>query len=142
MKLSNSDKEAIMHAIQAAERKTSGEIRVHIQYSKKDETPLSEAKAIFESLKMHETQERNGVLIYFNPKARKFALYGDSGIHEKLGQHYWDELVTHVRETIREKDLLAGIVDAVHALGEQLEKHFPGSGHNPDELTNEISETH
>lgn len=140
MRLSNSDKKTVMHAIQEAEKKTSGEIRVHIQYSKKDDTPLVEAKAIFEELKMHETMERNGVLIYFNPKARKFALFGDVGIHQKLGQTYWDELVTHVRSTIHEKDLLSGILDAVHALGDQLANHFPGHGHNPNELTNEVTE--
>ena len=142
MRLSNSDKKTIMHAIQEAEKNTSGEIRVHIQYSKKDDAPLAEAKSIFEELKMHETIARNGVLIYFNPKARKFALFGDIGIHQKLGQTYWDELVAHVRSTIHEKDLLSGILDAIHALGEQLAKHFPGSGHNPDELTNEVTEKH
>ncbi len=131
-----------MHAIQEAEQKTSGEIRVHVTYDGQDDQPLESARLIFLKLGMQSTREHNGVLIYFNPKARKFALYGDSGIHEKLGQIYWDQLVSHVRETIREKDLLAGILDAVHALGEQLATHFPGSGHNPDELTNEVSETH
>ena len=99
-------------------------------------------KQQLDKLKMHETIARNGVLIYFNPKARKFALFGDIGIHQKLGQTYWDELVAHVRSTIHEKDLLSGILDAIHALGEQLAKHFPGSGHNPDELTNEVTEKH
>lgn len=142
MKLSNNDKKTIMQAIQQAEKKTSGEIRVHVTYDGQDDQPLESARLIFLKLGMQSTRDRNGVLIYFNPKARKFALYGDEGIHQQLGQKYWDELVMHVRETIREKDLLAGILDAVHALGEQLEKHFPGSGHNPDELTNEVSETH
>jgi uncharacterized membrane protein len=142
MKLSNNDKTTIMQAIQQAEKRTSGEIRVHVTYDGQEDQPLESARLIFLKLGMQATRDRNGVLIYFNPKARKFALYGDSGIHEKLGQHYWDQLVSHVRDTIREKDLLAGILDAVHALGEQLSTHFPGSGHNPDELTNEISETH
>jgi uncharacterized membrane protein len=141
MKLTNHDKNLIVQAITNAEQKTSGEIRVHVTYSAKDEAPLDEAKKVFQSLKMNETQARNGVLIYFNPKARKFALFGDQGIHEKLGQKYWDELVQHVRLTIHEKSLIDGILDAVTALGNQLAMHFPGKHDDQNELRNDVSES-
>jgi uncharacterized membrane protein len=81
-------------------------------------------------------------LVFFNPKARKFALYGDLGIYEKLGQTYWNDLVQHVRSTIHDKDLLTGIIDAVQALGEKLAIHFPGSKDDTNELKNDITETH
>ena len=142
MKLSAQDKKIIIEAISKAEAKTTGEIRVHVTYHAKDDHPLDIAQSIFENLNMHQTRERNGVLIYFNPKARKFALYGDQGIHQKLGQTYWNELVQHVRLTIQEKDLLNGIMDAVNALGEKLATHFPGTHADTDELSNDISESH
>jgi uncharacterized membrane protein len=141
MKLSSQDKKIIMQTISNAEAKTTGEIRVHITYDSKDENPLEAARFMFEKLNMHQTRERNGVLIYFKPKLRKFALYGDLGIHKKLGQTYWDELVLHVRQTIISKDLLAGIADAVSALGEKLAVHFPASHHDQNELTNNVTES-
>jgi uncharacterized membrane protein len=142
MKLTSSDKKVIMQEITKAEAKTTGEIRVHVTYQSKDDQPLEAAIAIFTKLNMHETRERNGVLVYFNPKARKFALYGDLGIYEKLGQTYWNDLVQHVRSTIHDKDLLTGIIDAVQALGEKLAIHFPGSKDDTNELKNDITETH
>lgn len=130
-----------MQEIVSAESKTTGEIRVHVSDQAHDENPLGSAHSIFLKLNMQNTRERNGVLIYFNPKARKFALFGDEGIHQKLGQHYWDELVLHLRQTIHEKDLLTAIIHAVHALGEKLAVHFPGTKHDTDELHNDISES-
>jgi uncharacterized membrane protein len=141
MKLTSHDKKLIVQAITEAEQKTTGEIRVHVTYSAHDETPLDQAKKVFHSLKMNETQARNGVLIYFNPKARKFALYGDQGIHEKLGQKYWEELVQKVRSTIHEKSLIDGILGSVQELGNQLATHFPGSHDDQNELHNDVSES-
>lgn len=53
----------IQQSIADAERMCSGEIRVHIDMRCKGDV-LIQAKKIFEKLKMHETAERNGVLIY------------------------------------------------------------------------------
>jgi uncharacterized membrane protein len=142
MKLRSQDKKIIVQEIAKAEAKTTGEIRVHVAYHTKDERPLDVAQAIFLKLNMHDTKERNGVLIYFNPKARKFALFGDIGIHEKLGQTYWDALVKDIRSTIHEKDLLAGILNAVSALGDKLSNHFPGSKLDSNELSDDVSESH
>jgi len=142
MKLSTSDKKIIMQEIAQAESKTTGEIRVHVTYHAKDENPLGSAQSMFLKLNMQETTERNGVLLYFNPKARKFALFGDEGIHQKLGQNYWDDLVVHLRQTIHEKDLITAITHAVQALGEKLTLHFPGYKNDTDELKNDVTETH
>ena len=131
-----------MQEIAQAESKTTGEIRVHVTYLAKDENPLGSAQSMFQNLNMQETTERNGVLLYFNPKARKFALFGDEGIHQKLGQNYWDNLVVHLRQTIHEKDLITAITNAVQALGEKLTLHFPGSKNDTDELKNDVTETH
>ena len=141
MKLSTQEKNQIIKAIEAAELKTSGEIRVHISYSRKEESPLNQAQIKFNQLEMHKTKDRNGVLLYINPKVKKFALYGDQGIHEKLGQEYWNSLKDTLKLKIREKDLTTGIIHAIEELGIQLKKHFPFSKNDQNELINELTES-
>lgn len=141
MKLTSKEKKLIMKAIEEAEFKTSGEIRVHLSYSSHDDEPLMQAQAHFEKLKMHLTRDRNGILLYINPKARKFALYGDRGINEKVGHHYWEELKNKLRKDIQDFDLATGIVNAVHELGNQLKHHFPFIKGDKNELHNDLSES-
>lgn len=141
MKLSTQEKNQIMKAIEAAEHKTSGEIRVHLSYSKKEESPLNQAQIKFNQLEMQKTKDRNGILLYINPKVKKFALYGDQGIHEKLGQEYWNSLKDSLKLKIREKDLTTGIIHAIEELGVQLKNHFPFSENDQNELINELTES-
>jgi uncharacterized membrane protein len=141
MKLSTKEKKLIMKSIEEAEFKTSGEIRVHLSYSAHDDEPLTQAQLHFEKLKMHLTRDRNGILLYINPKAKRFALYGDRGINEKLGQHYWEELKNQLRKDIHDSDLTTGIVNAVLELGNQLKHHFPYTESDKNELHNDLSES-
>jgi len=82
--LFNQDEEArIADAIRAAERGTSGEIRLYVEdYCQRDH-PAERAQELFQLFGMYNTQNRNAVLIYLAEKSRQFALWGDAGIHEK-----------------------------------------------------------
>src|SRR5437762_266415 len=89
------DQKNILAAITNAEKRTSGEIRVHLE----NFCPGNEVKAairVFTALGMHKTAERNGVLIYIATVSRKIAIVGDKGIHEKLGTTYWEKLVENL----------------------------------------------
>ena len=141
MKLTSKEKKLIVKSIIEAEHLTSGEIRVHLSYSKSDESPLLQAQNQFEKLKMHLTKNRNGVLLYVNPRVRKFALYGDIGIHEKVGQAYWNALKDALQSKIREKDLTSGITHAVEELGKQLKTYFPHTDHDQNQLSNDVTES-
>lgn len=140
-RLSSKEKKLITDAIQAAENQTSGEIRVHLSYSKCDEQPLQSAKEKFEKLKMHLTEQRNGMLLYINPRAKKFALFGDTGIHEKVGQDFWNQLKQKLSQNIKQKDLVYGITLAVTEMGQQLKTHYPSTLNDQNELSNDISES-
>src|SRR5258705_9474175 len=82
-------REHIVEAIQSAERRTSGEIRVFVESRCSYIDALDRAVEIFQSLKMYETAERNAVLIYVALKDRQLAVFGDAGIHQKVGDEYW-----------------------------------------------------
>src|ERR1700730_7708496 len=78
-----------MEAIHAAEKRTSGEVRVFVEGHCRFVDPLDRAAEIFHQLKMDKTAERNAVLVYVAMKDRQLAVFGDEGIHKKVGDQYW-----------------------------------------------------
>jgi uncharacterized membrane protein len=98
--LSEADLDAVAAAIAAAEAATSAEIRVHLDARCPGE-PLPRSALVFERLGMHRTAARHGVLIYVSVEDRKLAVLGDRGIHERVGQAYWDGLVEAVLARFR-----------------------------------------
>src|SRR3954466_3180821 len=88
--LKSDEKHQIVEAIRAAEAKTSGEIRVHLDRHCKGGSPIEAARAMFDLLGMHATREKNGVLIYLGVHDRVFAVVGDAGLDGKLEQTFGD----------------------------------------------------
>ena len=73
----------IVEAIRQAEANTSGEIRVHIENHCRGDI-MDRSAMVFNILKMNETAERNGVLIYLAIKDKKFSIIGDEGINKMV----------------------------------------------------------
>src|SRR5205809_6022747 len=95
--LSHLDHDRIIAAIKAAEANTSGQIRVYLQRGKFEGDALQKAESMFKHLGMDKTNERNAVLIFVMPRAQKFAVVGDVGVHKKCGKEFWDRLVESMR---------------------------------------------
>ena len=129
----------IIAAIRAAEQKTSGEIRVVVSH-KNVADPVSAAQAQFERLRMTRTRHRNGVLIFIAPRARKFAIIGDTGVHEKCGDAFWRAVASEISAHFAKSDFTAGIVHGIHKSGELLTAHFPPQPGDTNELPDEIEE--
>ena len=136
--LTGPQKESIQAAIAEAELSTSGEIRVHIDNKCKEE-PVKKAIQVFEKLKMHETELRNGVLIYLAVKDKKLAIVGDQGIDEAVEDGFWDQIKNNLVENFKNGLYAEGLVEGIHASGEQLKAHFPYQEDDVNELSNEIS---
>jgi uncharacterized membrane protein len=134
------DHDRVVSAIAGAEKKTSGEIRVHIHHRKVAD-PLKTGTEVFEKLGMTNTRERNGVLLFVAPKSRNFAVLGDTAVHEKCGADFWEKIASAMRESFREGKFTDGIVAAVGEVGDLLSTHFPATGKHHDELTNAIDES-
>ena len=121
------DKNRIKEAIQKAERRTSGEIRVSVSPLFWGDVQAAAEKA-FVRLGMAATNERNAVLFFVVPARRKFVVLGDSGIHEKVGQEFWHHIVSTVAERFQKGDFTGGLVAGIDAVGERLAEHFPYHG--------------
>ena len=129
----------IVHAIHEAEELTSGEIKVHVEEHCPTANPLDRAAEVFSYLSLHRTALRNGVLIYLAYEDQKFAIIGDEGINEKVGQHFWDSELDILRENFRIGDFENGFVRAIEEAGRKLREHFPVQGVNKNELPDDIS---
>ena len=135
---SQSQKEGIQSAIANAELNTSGEIRVHID-STCAVAPVEKAIEVFEKLKMHETELRNGVLIYVAIKDHKLAIVGDQGINDAVADNFWDEIKNNLIGSFKNGLYAKGLIAGITAAGEQLKTHFPYHSDDKNELSNEIS---
>ncbi|MEX0721789.1 MAG: TPM domain-containing protein [Balneolaceae bacterium] len=138
--LSTEQEQHIVDAIKQAEKETSGEIRVHIEKKCKAESPIERAIEVFTELEMHKTEQRNGVIVYVASKDHKVAVWGDEGIHEKVGQEFWEEELELILKYFREGDYETGLMEGVLQIGQKLKENFPYEQKGEvNELSNEIS---
>lgn len=133
------DQKEIIDAIREAETQTSGEIRLYFESHCKYVNPLDRAAEIFWNLRMDETKDRNGVLIYIAVKDHQFAILGDKGIYEALGPEFWQNEVAAMRLHFQENHFKDAILLVIRDIGNALRIHFPYSGKtDKNELPDDI----
>lgn len=135
--LSPDEEEAIINAIRVAEKRTSGEIRVHIEAHVVD--AMARAKEVFHQLKMDNTKQENGVLFYVAVEDRKFCIMGDRGINNAVGTNFWNEVRVVMEYRFRESEFSKGIIQGIQLAGEKLAAFFPWDDTDVNELPDEIS---
>lgn len=130
--------DAIAAAIKEAEKKTSGEIRVHIEaHCKKD--AMQRAIEVFHQLEMQKTAQRNGVLIYVALLDKSFAIIGDEGIHQKVPSEFWESTKEAMMKYFKEEKIVEGVIEGVTLAGEKLQAFFPYHRDDKNELNDEVS---
>lgn len=135
--LSEEEEDEIVQAIQAAEKNTSGEIRVHIEKSSNGEV-WDRAMEVFHFLKMDQTKKENGVLIYVAVEDRNFIIYGGKGINDVVPQDFWESTKDEIQSQFKKGNFKQGLIDGIIHAGEQLQTHFPWES-DKNELSDKIS---
>ena len=135
--LQNLEDEKIVSAIQSAESRTSGEIRVFISDAEPAD-PLAGARLQFERMEMANTKDRNGVLIFVAPKSRNFAIIGDEGVNAKCGEQFWKKIADEMSGRFKQGQFTDGIIHGVAAAGEVLSQHFPRQADDVNELPDKV----
>ncbi len=128
----------IVETILEAEKETSGEIRVHIERSSKTD-PYERAREVFHMLKMDNTKEDNGVLIYVAVEDKKFVIYGDKGINAVVPADFWNKTKDLMEVAFKRGEFKEGIIKGIQSAGKELRGHFPYRRGDHNELTNEVS---
>ena len=136
--LSAEEEQEIIKAIRIAEQNTSGEIRIHIENSTKLDA-FDRAMEVFHYLKMDNTKQQNGVLIYVAVKDKTFVIYGDKGINDVVPAGFWDSTKDVIQSHFKHGNFKQGLIEGVLKAGKQLEIHFPWIHGDQNELPDDIS---
>ena len=138
MSLNKNDKIKLISAIEKAEKKTSGEIKIHVD-KRCTGNPVNAAIKVFEKLGMTNTKDRNGVLIYLALKDKKMAIIGDTGIDKKVPDDFWESVKDIMLKNFKEGKFVEGICEAIKESGIKLSAYFPYQSDDENELSDEIS---
>lgn len=136
--LSAEQEQQIIDAIRVAESSTSGEIRVHLE-AHHGGALEDRAHAVFHMLKMDNTRERNGVLVYIAVQDHAFHIMGDSGIDAVVPDDFWDRIRDAMQSHFKAGQYPEGIIRAIQATGGHLAQHFPWQHDDINELDDSIS---
>ena len=132
------DDDRVKAAIVAAEKQTSGEIRVSVSRFFWGHVQRAAEKA-FARLGMRATCDRNGILFFVVPSRRRFVVLGDEGIHRKVGQDFWDRLVAAMSADFKAGKFNEGLIRGIEECGRLLAAHFPYQGEKDvNELSDDI----
>lgn len=134
--------EAIEAEIAASEALHTGELRF-VMEGNLDLIPLlrgtsARQRAIdtFSHLRIWDTEENSGVLIYVLLADRQVEILADRGISRKVDDATWQRICTTMERAFGRGQFCEGALTGVHEISRVLAEHFPASGVNPDELPN------
>ncbi len=128
----------LLDAIRKAEMLTSGEIRVHLEDRCKGDAVVA-ASSVFHRLKMNETVLHNGILFYLALVDKKFAVYADEGLYQRVPRDFWENIVKEMQEKFTQAKFLEGLCLGIGRAGTALTEHFPRLNNDRNELDDEIS---
>jgi putative membrane protein len=98
------------------------------------------AHAQFYEQGVHLTHEHSGVLFFVSLAERYVEVVADKGIHEKLGEAHWREVVEAFLTHVRRDDVTEGFVAAITLCGKAMAEHYPAKPGDTDELSDGLIE--
>ncbi|WP_228111722.1 TPM domain-containing protein [Zoogloea sp. 1C4] len=131
---------AIDAAVAASEARHRGEIRFAVEAGldlpelMRDATARERAVEVFSRLRVWDTEENTGVLIYVQWLDRQVEIVADRGIARRVPQAAWDGVCRTMEAAFRDGRFGEGSVEAVRAVGDLLAGPFPARPDNPNEL--------
>jgi uncharacterized membrane protein len=128
--------------IKEMESATAGEIRVSVKEKKpvfqKSKSTHALAHKEFFRLKMNETRDKTGILIFLILKERKFHILAGEGINKKVPDDTWDIVCKDMQQKFQQGFFCEGILLGIESVGKILSKHFPVKADDTNELSNEV----
>jgi uncharacterized membrane protein len=137
---SRGDLAAIGDAITTCEKSHRGELRFVVESNLPmsalwhDLSPRARAEELFSALRVWDTAENSGILIYVQLLDRRVEILADRGIAARVPQAEWDAICREMEASFRQGEWRRGALQAVAHAGELLARHFPAGESNPNEL--------
>jgi len=132
----------IEDAVRQSETSHRGELRVAIEAGVgllpllRGATPRRRALEAFARLRVWDTEENCGVLIYLQLVDRDIEIVADRGISAKVGQAQWNAICHRMEEAFRARRFEEGVLEGIAEITTLLGTHFPARSENPNELPN------
>ncbi|MBI5630817.1 MAG: TPM domain-containing protein [Elusimicrobia bacterium] len=140
--LTRSEKDRVARVIAELEARTSGEIHVHLARRLPPGTDiLALAAHKFKELGLDKTARRNGVLLLVAGADRKFAIWGDEGVHVQTGQALWDKAKEVLERHLRQGRAADGVEACLREIGGDLIRLFPKEGPDENEISDQVSQS-
>jgi uncharacterized membrane protein len=135
--------EDIEAAIREVEARHSGEIRFAVEaaldpmelWAKR--TPRERAFQAFAHLRVWDTEQNNGVLVYVLLADRDVEIVADRGIAARVPQAEWQAICREIEQHYAQGRFGPGSVAGILSIGRLLARHFPGDRGDADELSNQ-----
>ena len=131
---------AIGRAVAEQEKRHRGELRVVIEGG----LPLQalfagrsvreRAMEHFVKLRVWDTDDNAGVLIYLLLADRQVEIVADRGIHARVGDTAWETICGAMQQDFAAGRFETGIASGLASISDLLSAHFPATGKNPNEL--------
>lgn len=126
--------------IRISETEHVGEIRFAVEGGL-DGAPLFKGQSareraieLFSQLRLWDTQQNTGVLIYLLLADRAVEIVADRGIHAKVDSQEWSKVCRQMEAAFRQSNFEGGAVSGVQAVTRHLKLHFPSGSHDRNEL--------
>ncbi|MBL6987516.1 MAG: TPM domain-containing protein [Methylobacter sp.] len=132
----------IENAIRLSEFKHSGELCFAVEntlaLNKVWHSVSARQRAIevFSSLRVWDTEENSGVLIYLLLADREVHIVADRGIAKCVAQAEWDAIAEGMRKEFKLGNFLHGSMQGIEHITLLLETYFPADANNLNELVN------
>jgi uncharacterized membrane protein len=136
--------DAIEQAIARAERTHGGEIRFAIEtalaplHVLNGVAPRARALEVFARLRVWDTEQNNGVLIYVQLADRNVEIVADRGFTGRISAGEWEAVCRLIEEHFRAGRFLEGSIAGVDAIGNLLARHFPPNLGQPAQSHNQL----
>ncbi len=133
-------RQQIETTIGASEACHRGEIRIVIQHALdlrdvvKNVTPRQQAERLFGELRIWDTQDNSGILIYILLADHAIEIVADRGITQRIAQAEWDQICAQMLQAFRQQHYAEGVLAALNGCTALLTTHYPASPGNPNEL--------
>ncbi len=137
------DLAVIGDAIAASEKSHRGELRFVVEAAMplaalwRDQSPRARAVDLFSTLRVWDTEENSGILIYVQLVDRRVEILADRGIAALVPQAEWDAICRSMEAAFKAGDYRNGALAAIQRAGELLVEHFPKDERNPNELSDQ-----
>ena len=136
----SADLASIGAAVTACEQSHRGELRFVVEGPLplsalwRDLSPRERAVDLFSQLRVWDTDENSGILIYVQLVDHRVEILADRGIAARVPQAEWDAICRAMEASFHRGEWRQGALQAVTRAGELLARHFPAGASNPNEL--------